>query len=37
LVKNSTSLKIKILSESGFDGFYMALLERKEQINKVEG
>jgi 16S rRNA (cytosine967-C5)-methyltransferase len=35
LVKSSTSSKIKILaSESGFDGFYMALLERKEEILK---
>jgi 16S rRNA (cytosine967-C5)-methyltransferase len=31
--KSSTSSKIKkiLASESGFDGFYMALLERKEE------
>jgi 16S rRNA (cytosine967-C5)-methyltransferase len=35
LVKSSTSSKIKkFSSESGFDGFYMALLERKEEILK---
>jgi hypothetical protein len=37
LVKSSTSSKIKILaSESGFDGFYMALLERKEDLKPKE-
>jgi 16S rRNA (cytosine967-C5)-methyltransferase len=33
--KEFNFVKIKILaSESGFDGFYMALLERKEEILK---
>jgi 16S rRNA (cytosine967-C5)-methyltransferase len=36
LVKEFNFVKIKkiLASESGFDGFYMALLERKEEILK---